>query len=80
MPDTKIAARRGRPATGKTRKKVSISLPTNLAEDAMKAACERGESFSQFVARSIQNRISPFFPVSGSASRSLNHTLPPANS
>ena len=49
-------SKRGRPATGKTRTKVSVSVPTELLKLAQKMAAKSGESLSQYVARSIQNQ------------------------
>lgn len=47
--------RKGRPATGSTRRKISITVPTTLLETATKAAFKKGESVSQFISRAIQN-------------------------
>jgi predicted HicB family RNase H-like nuclease len=48
---------RGRPATGATRKKISLTIPTLLLEKAAVTAIRKGESVSQFVARAIQNLL-----------------------
>lgn len=45
---------RGRPATGNTRTKVSVSIPDTLLTLAKKKANKNGESLSQLVARAIQ--------------------------
>ena len=45
----------GRPATGTTRTKVSVSIPTALLKLAGDAARTKDESLSQFVSRAIQN-------------------------
>lgn len=45
---------RGRPATGTTRTKVSVSIPDELLALAKKKANKNGESLSQLVARAIQ--------------------------
>jgi hypothetical protein len=47
----------GRPATGITRSKVSISLPTAYLQEAAKKASKSGESLSQFIARAVQNQL-----------------------
>jgi len=49
--------RRGRPATGKTKVKLSASASPALIALAMKMANKRGESFSSYVARAIQTQI-----------------------
>jgi predicted HicB family RNase H-like nuclease len=46
---------RGRPATGITRKKVSVSVPIALLALAQKQARKSDESLSQYVSRAIQN-------------------------
>jgi predicted HicB family RNase H-like nuclease len=57
-PKTKIdKPKRGRPATGKTKTKLSASVSPALIAAAQKAAFEKGESLSQFVARAMQNLI-----------------------
>ena len=45
---------RGRPATGNTRTKVSVSIPDELLVLAKKRANKNGESLSTLVARAIQ--------------------------
>ncbi len=57
MPTPNQTAKRGRPATGNTRKKVSISIPTNLANAAAKQAVKTDESLSAFIARAIQTQL-----------------------
>jgi len=47
----------GRPATGKTKGKLSATVNPALIEAATKAAYKKGESLSQFVSRAIQNLI-----------------------
>jgi len=49
--------KRGRPATGKTKVKLSASVSPALIEAAQKAAFKKGESLSQFVSRAMQNLI-----------------------
>jgi predicted HicB family RNase H-like nuclease len=49
--------KRGRPATGKTKTKLSASVSPALIEAAQKAAFKKGESLSQFVSRAMQNLI-----------------------
>ena len=49
--------KRGRPATGKTKVKLSASISPALIEAATKAAFKKGESLSQFVSRAMQNLI-----------------------
>ena len=46
--------KRGRPATGTTRTKVSVSIHDTLLTLAKKKANKNGESLSQLVARAIQ--------------------------
>jgi predicted HicB family RNase H-like nuclease len=46
--------KRGRPATGNTRSKVSVSVPIELLKVARQRAARSGESLSQFVSRAIQ--------------------------
>jgi hypothetical protein len=56
QPDAPPAPRkRGRPKTGITRIKISVSIPTQLAKTAKKKAHQKKESLSQYVARAIQN-------------------------
>ncbi len=55
-PNANPPIKRGRPATGKTRTKVSLSVPSELLKLAQKMAAKSGESLSQYVARSIQNQ------------------------
>lgn len=50
-------AKRGRPATGKTKIKLSASAPPALIAAAAKMAHKRGESFSSYVARAIQTQL-----------------------
>lgn len=45
---------RGRPATGHTRAKVSVSVPFDLLAIAKKKSAKSGESLSQYVSRAIQ--------------------------
>jgi len=47
----------GRPATGKTKGKLSATVNAGLIEAATKASLRRGESLSQFVSRAIQNLL-----------------------
>ena len=54
---TKESPKRGRPATGKTKIKLSASVSPSLIEAATKAAFSKGESLSQFVSRAIQNLV-----------------------
>lgn len=49
--------KRGRPATGKTKVKMSASVSPALIEAATKVAFKKGESLSQFVSRAMQNLI-----------------------
>lgn len=49
--------KRGRPATGKTKTKLSASVSPALIKEAMRAASMKGESLSQFVSRAIQNLV-----------------------
>lgn len=49
--------KRGRPATGKTKVKLSASVSPSLIDAATKAAFQKGESLSQFVSRAIQNLV-----------------------
>ncbi|GAA5120415.1 hypothetical protein JIN84_05540 [Luteolibacter yonseiensis] len=51
------APKRGRPATGKTKVKLSATVNPSLIEAAMKQAYSKGESLSQFVSRAIQNQL-----------------------
>jgi len=50
-------ARVGRPATGITRKKISISISIPILEEATKRSFKTGESLSNFINRAIQNAI-----------------------
>jgi predicted HicB family RNase H-like nuclease len=55
---TKPAAlRRGRPATGITKAKLSATVSPALIKAAGKDAAKRGESLSQWVSRAIQNQL-----------------------
>lgn len=56
-PATKEVSKRGkgRPATGSTRTKISITVPTALLATATKQAAKKDESVSQFISRAIQN-------------------------
>lgn len=47
----------GRPATGKTKGKLSATVNEGLIEAATKASLKKGESLSQFVSRAIQNLL-----------------------
>lgn len=49
--------KRGRPATGKTKVKLSATVNPALIQAAMKEAYGKGESLSQFVSRAIQNQL-----------------------
>jgi predicted HicB family RNase H-like nuclease len=49
--------KRGRPATGKTKVKLSASVSPALIAAAVVAAGAKGESLSQFVSRAMQNLI-----------------------
>jgi predicted HicB family RNase H-like nuclease len=54
---TPTSPKRGRPATGKTKVKLSASINPALIEAAGKVAFRNGESLSQFVSRAIQNLL-----------------------
>ena len=47
--------KRGRPATGTTRTKISVSLPDDLLKLAKKKASKGNESFSSLAARSLEH-------------------------
>ena len=47
----------GPKASGITRRKVSVTVPTGLLQTAVKLASSKGESLSQFVSRAMQNLI-----------------------
>ena len=49
--------KRGRPATGKTKVKLSASISETLLKAASAQAFKTGESLSQFVARALQTQI-----------------------
>lgn len=49
--------KRGRPATGKTKVKLSATVNPSLIEAATREAYSKGESLSQFVSRAIQNQL-----------------------
>lgn len=49
--------KRGRPATGKTRIKLSATVPPALIQAASKAAAKNNESLSQWVSRAMQNAL-----------------------
>lgn len=49
--------KRGRPATGKNKIKLSASASPALIAAASKAAAKRNESFSSYVARAIQTQL-----------------------
>lgn len=49
--------KRGRPATGKTREKVSLSLPKDLLKTAKKNAVKKKESLSHYVTRAMQAQM-----------------------
>jgi hypothetical protein len=60
MPKTqpqKESPKRGRPATGKLKIKLSASASPALIAAATKMAYKRGESFSNYVARAIQTQL-----------------------
>lgn len=48
---------KGRPATGSTRTKISVTIPTLLLTQAAGIAFKKDESVSQFVSRAIQNLV-----------------------
>lgn len=49
--------KRGRPATGSNRTRITIAVPPKLAEAARKKAYKKGESTSHFISRAIQNLL-----------------------
>lgn len=60
MPATKQATHKrgpGRPATGKTKGVVKVTVNLGLIEECKKAAFQKGESFSQFVSRAMQTLL-----------------------
>jgi len=52
-----VGPKRGRPATGKQKIKLSASASPALIAAASKAAAKNGESFSSYVARAIQTQL-----------------------
>jgi predicted HicB family RNase H-like nuclease len=56
-PTTQASPKRGRPATGRTKVKLSASVTPSLIQAASAAAYKKGESLSQFVSRAIQNLV-----------------------
>jgi predicted HicB family RNase H-like nuclease len=55
--NTPTQPKRGRPATGRNKIKLSASASPTLIAAAAKAAAKRGESFSSYVARAIQTQL-----------------------
>jgi hypothetical protein len=49
--------KRGRPATGKSKVKLSASASPALIAAAAKAAAKKNESFSAYVSRAIQTQL-----------------------
>lgn len=49
--------KRGRPPTGRTKEKLSATVPKDLIKAAQKRATKKGESLSNFVSRAIQNLL-----------------------
>lgn len=49
--------KRGRPATGRNREKICITVPIPLAALARKKASKKEESLSQFITRAVQNLV-----------------------
>ena len=54
---TKQPAKRGRPVTGKTKAKISVSVNPAILEAATQMAFRNGESVSNFISRAMQNLI-----------------------
>ena len=54
---TRTEPKKGRPATGRTRRKISVSIPEVIAAAAAKTAAKKGESLSQYISRATQTLL-----------------------
>jgi len=57
MNDTPPPRKVGRPATGRTKVKLSASVNRQLVEAATREAYSKGESLSQWVSRAMQSQL-----------------------
>lgn len=57
QPPKQDSPKRGRPATGKTKVKLSASVSPELIAACSAAAFKTGESLSQFVSRAMQTQL-----------------------
>ena len=56
-PNDKVPSKLGRPPTGKTKTKVSVSVSAEILKEAQKRANRAGESLSQYMSRALQNQL-----------------------